>query len=68
MVGALLLAAKAALRAGAGLVSVASYPEFIDVLASKIEELMTVRFSHQSSLAANKLIDFMSKRKVNAIV
>jgi len=43
MVGAPFLAAQAALRAGAGLVTIASQAAVIDKLEERVEEVMTLR-------------------------
>ncbi|MBI5535489.1 MAG: NAD(P)H-hydrate dehydratase [Deltaproteobacteria bacterium] len=42
-IGASLLAAQGALRAGAGLATIASWPEAVDALQSRVLEIMTAR-------------------------
>lgn len=42
-IGASLLAARGALRAGAGLCTIASWPEAVDALESRVLEIMTAR-------------------------
>jgi NAD(P)H-hydrate epimerase len=51
-VGAALLAGRAALRAGAGLVTIATWPESADAIEGRVEELMTVRL-HRDDLPAS---------------
>lgn len=63
MVGAPFLAAKAALRIGAGLVTIASSPEVVDMLEKRVEEIMTLRISK-----AADIFDFIEERKVNSLV
>jgi hydroxyethylthiazole kinase-like uncharacterized protein yjeF len=65
MVGAPMMSAKAALRIGAGLVTLASTSEVIDKLEGRILELMTLRLSSSGSA---ELFDFIDRRKVSAIV
>ena len=64
MVGAPFLSAKAALRIGAGLVTMASTPEVIDKLEKRVTEIMTLRLSSH----ARELTQFISERKVSVIV
>ncbi len=59
MVGAPLLAAMAALRSGAGLVTIASTPDVIDKLERRIKEVMALRLFDVKSV-----LDFISQRKV----
>ncbi|HZO11604.1 MAG TPA: NAD(P)H-hydrate dehydratase [Polyangiaceae bacterium] len=46
--GAALLSARAALRAGAGIVTVATWPEVADRIEGRIEEVMTARLDRDS--------------------
>lgn len=66
MVGAPFLAAMAAMRVGAGLVTIASVPEVIDKLEKRIVEIMTLRLPENKSLQT--LTDYIGKRKVNSLV
>jgi ADP-dependent NAD(P)H-hydrate dehydratase / NAD(P)H-hydrate epimerase len=65
MVGAPLLTARAALRTGAGLVTIASLPDVIDKLEKQVEEVMTLRLPTRASMAT--LADFIAKRKVTVL-
>jgi hydroxyethylthiazole kinase-like uncharacterized protein yjeF len=51
-VGAALLSARAALRAGAGLVTLATWPESGDAIEGKLAEAMTVRLDRTDLLAS----------------
>ncbi|HEX4774394.1 MAG TPA: NAD(P)H-hydrate dehydratase [Candidatus Saccharimonadales bacterium] len=64
MVGAAFLSARAALRVGAGLVSIASSPAVIDKLEKRVEEIMTLRLS----ASAQALLPFIKDRKVSVVV
>src|SRR4051812_40004214 len=64
MVGAPYLAARAALRVGAGLVTIASLPDVIDKLEKRVEELMTFRLSN----GPDELVEFINSRSVSVIV
>src|SRR5436853_6036184 len=64
MVGAPFLTARAALRIGAGLVTIASSPEVIDKLEERVEEIMTLRLSTEPG---NELTVFIKNRKVSMI-
>lgn len=68
MVGAPLLSAQAALRTGAGLVTIASDAEVIDKLERRVEEIMTFRIAAEVSAAVAALKVFMTKRKVSVLV
>jgi hydroxyethylthiazole kinase-like uncharacterized protein yjeF len=49
-VGAALLAGRAALRSGAGLVTVATWPESADAIEGRVEELMTAKLDRDDLL------------------
>lgn len=66
MVGAPFLAAQAALRVGAGLVTIASTSQVVDKLEKRVVELMTLALPPQQPEAA--VLDFIKNRKVSAIV
>jgi NAD(P)H-hydrate epimerase len=68
MVGAPLLAARAALRTGAGLVTVASYPAVVDKLEKRVEEVMTRRLPTDLAAAVEDVQKFIKARKVNVLV
>lgn len=63
MVGAPPLVGKAALRIGAGLVTIASAPDVVDKLEKRVEEIMTLRVKETSDL-----VEFIKDRKVNSLV
>jgi ADP-dependent NAD(P)H-hydrate dehydratase / NAD(P)H-hydrate epimerase len=63
MVGAPFLAARAALRIGAGLVTVAGSPEVIDKLEKRIEEIMTFRLGEARGLKA-----FIKERSISTVI
>lgn len=70
MVGAPLLAGKAALRIGAGLVTIASDEETAASLDRRVEEIMTLalpRYSHPEK-ALEQLMAFATARKVSTAV
>jgi NAD(P)H-hydrate epimerase len=64
-VGAALLAGAAALRSGAGLSCIASWPEAVDALEGRIPELMTLRLDPQR--LARSLADALDRRAAVAI-
>jgi len=66
MVGAPFLAARAALRVGAGLVTIASSPEVTDKLEKRVEEIMTLALPPSKELSA--IEDFIKSRKVSVLV
>ncbi|HEY5152988.1 MAG TPA: NAD(P)H-hydrate dehydratase [Candidatus Saccharimonadales bacterium] len=68
MVGAPLLAAEAALRSGAGLVTIASHAEVIDKLEKRVEEIMTLRLAAGLPAAAEDVVSFVQERKVSAVI
>jgi hydroxyethylthiazole kinase-like uncharacterized protein yjeF len=67
MVGAPYLSARAALRCGAGLVTIASTAEVIDKLERDVEEVMTLRLPTGNSAAADTLRAFIGERQVKVI-
>ncbi len=68
MVGAPLLAGEAALRTGAGLVTIASHPEVIDKLEKRVREIMTLRIPPKASEAIKILNQFIRDRKVSVLI
>lgn len=68
MVGAPLLTAEAALRAGAGLVTIASQANVVDKLEKRVREVMTLRLPGDLPAAADALAEFVDKRKVAVVV
>jgi ADP-dependent NAD(P)H-hydrate dehydratase / NAD(P)H-hydrate epimerase len=67
MVGAPLLVAMAALRIGAGLVTIASSADIIDKLENGVLEVMTLRLPKDGQAAAERLGKFIDERKVNVV-
>ena len=67
MVGAPFLVAKASMKVGAGLATIASEPEVIDKLEKRVEELMTLAFSSKSSQAVSEIKKFIKDRKVSVL-
>ncbi len=68
MVGAPLLSGMAALRTGAGLVTLASEAGVADKLERRVKEIMTLALPSDGAQAAMKLEGFMTDRKVSVIV
>ncbi len=68
MVGAPLLSAEAALRTGAGLVTIASAGDVTDKLERRVEEVMTLRLPGGVDEAAATIQDFIVRRKVSVLV
>ncbi|HEX5743879.1 MAG TPA: NAD(P)H-hydrate dehydratase [Candidatus Saccharimonadales bacterium] len=68
MVGAPLLAGSAALRTGAGLVTIASGGEVVDKLEKRVKEIMTLALPEDPAEAAAKIESFVSERKVSVVV
>ncbi len=68
MVGAPLLSGKATLRAGAGLVTIASEPAVIDKLEGRVEEIMTLSLPKASGEANAVLQKYIQERKVSVMV
>ena len=67
MVGAPLLAARAALRTGAGLVTIAAAEPVIDKLEKRVEEVMTLRLDNVTEPALRTLTDFIDTRRVGVL-
>lgn len=68
MVGAPLLAGEAALRTGAGLVTIAAAAGVTDKLEKRVEEIMTLALPAKVPGAAAMLESFITDRKVSVIV
>ncbi len=68
MVGAPFLSAMGALRAGAGLVTIASTPEVIDKLEKRVLEIMTVRIPSDTEKAVETIREFIDNRRVSVVV
>ncbi len=68
MVGAPYLSALAALRAGAGLATVASSANVIDKLEKRTLEIMTLRLSNEYKDSIKEIQKYIKSRKVNTIV
>jgi len=68
MVGAPLLAGEAALRSGAGLVTIASHASVVDKLEKRVKEIMTLRLPDSAVEAHDILQTFIRDRKVSAVV
>ena len=68
MVGAPYLAGRAALRSGAGLVTIGSTPEVIDKLEARTEEIMTFRLAPNRKVMLQELERFIHARKVDVLV
>lgn len=70
MIGAPVLAARAALRVGAGLVTIASTSETVSLIGRDIEEIMTLSLPSWNEV--EELVDtietFMKKRQVSVLV
>lgn len=67
MVGAPLLAGMAALRAGAGLVTIASRAAVTDKLERRVKEIMTLALPDDTEAATGVLTDFIRDRKVSVV-
>ncbi|HVX57645.1 MAG TPA: NAD(P)H-hydrate dehydratase [Candidatus Saccharimonadales bacterium] len=68
MVGAPLLSGLAALRTGAGLVTVAAAAEVTDKLERRVKELMTLSLPAEPAAAAAEIQRFVRDRKVSVMV
>lgn len=68
MVGAPLLTGSAALRTGAGLVTIASRNEVVDKLEKRVREIMTLALPENPAEAASEIEGFIQDRKVSVIV
>jgi NAD(P)H-hydrate epimerase len=64
-VGAAVMCAHGALRAGAGLVTIATWPEAADTLDGRVVEVMTARLSRES--LAESVDDVLARAKVVVI-
>ena len=67
MVGAPYMTAMAALRTGAGLVTIASFSSVIDKLEARTNEIMTLRIS-PGDTASSTLETFLHERHVSVVV
>jgi hydroxyethylthiazole kinase-like uncharacterized protein yjeF len=68
MVGAPLLAGKAALRVGAGLVTIASSKAVTDKLEHRVEEIMVLALPKNTVQAMKAITKFISERHVTTLV
>ncbi len=68
MVGAPLLAGRAAMRAGAGLVTIASTSDVVKRMGVEAEEIMTETISQWSASAVDSVMDFIKRRHVSVLV
>lgn len=68
MVGAPFLAAQAALRIGAGLVTIASDKPVIEKLERRVVEVMTLRLSTSSAQSTSVVTKYVEERKVSVVV
>lgn len=68
MVGAPYLAGMAALRMGAGLVTVASTAEVVEKLEDRTVELLTLRLPTNTRQAAQEVEDYIKRRYVAVVV
>lgn len=68
MVGAPYLAGRAALRTGAGLVTIASSQAVIDKLERRVDELMTLTIPEDPAKAILTIGSYLQDRKVSVIV
>jgi len=67
MVGAPLLAGKAALRVGAGLVTIATDKETADKLDRRVEEIMTLSIPSEPEAALRELLGFIAEHNVTSL-
>jgi hydroxyethylthiazole kinase-like uncharacterized protein yjeF len=68
MVGAPFLAAQAALRVGAGLVTIASDQAIIEKLERRVVEIMTLAVDTDSAQSLSIIEDYIKKRKVSVLI
>jgi len=68
MVGAPLLAGEAALRAGAGLVTIAAAAHVTDRLERRVREIMTLTLPADPAETARTAAEFAAARRVTAVV
>jgi hydroxyethylthiazole kinase-like uncharacterized protein yjeF len=66
-VGAPLLAAMAAMRTGAGLVTIAAYGDTVDALEERVLEVMTLRLPASDVSAARTIKAYCTAKKVTAV-
>lgn len=67
-VGAALLCAKATLRIGAGMATIAAPAGSTSRLERRVEEVMTLTLPENTDQALKTLFDFTAKRQINTIV
>lgn len=68
MVGAPLIVARAALRIGAGLVTIAAPIEVAEKLERRVEEVMTMGLDSNSGKVITQLSNFIEEHKIKSIV
>lgn len=68
MVGAPFLAARAAMRVGAGLVTIASDKAVVEKLEKRVEEIMTLGVDTQSSQSLSLVEEYINARKVSVLI
>lgn len=68
MTGAPLLSAEAALRSGAGLVTIATDAATADKLERRVKEIMTLRLPAEPALVVPRLASFIKERRVTVVV
>lgn len=68
MVGAPIMTAKAALRTGCGLVTIASSENVIDKIDAIVPEIMTLACSNNVSEALSSINHYIANHKVNVVV
>jgi NAD(P)H-hydrate epimerase len=68
MVGAPFLAGQAAMRVGAGLVTIASSKQVIAKLEKRVVEIMTLAVTTDSAQSAAAIEDYIKARKVSVLV
>ena len=68
MVGAPYMAGMSALRAGAGLVTIASFPEVINQLESRTLEIMTSELPLETQAAVTYLMSLTAQRRISVVV
>ena len=68
MVGAPFLAARAAMRVGAGLATIASDKRVVDKLERRVEEIMTLAVATDSAQSATIVDDYIQARHVSVLL
>jgi hydroxyethylthiazole kinase-like uncharacterized protein yjeF len=68
MVGAPFLAAQAALRVGAGLVTIASDKPVIEKLERRVAEIMTLAVATDSAKSLSSVEEYIKARKVSVVI